>query len=371
MDSNPLLRLRSRGQSIWLDDIHRRMLTDGTLGRLIDGDGLAGLTSNPAIFAAAIMKHPEYTQAVAALLPRVANAMALYEAIVLEDITRAADLFRPTYDRSGGRDGFVSLEVSPHLAHDTQATITEGQRLWGRVERPNVMIKVPGTAEGLGAITALLAAGVNVNVTLLFSPTRYQAVAEAHLQGLEQRLARGGSLKSLASVASFFLSRIDTLVDRTLDEHAGQGRGEARALRGRAAIVCAARAYDNYQRAIDSARWRALAERGARPQRLLWASTSTKDARYSDVKYVEELIAPDTVNTLPLETLKAFRDHGKLGAGLEPHRAESGRVVRELGKLGIDLEQVAQQLEAEGVTKFVQPFDQLQQWLDAQRRGKA
>jgi len=368
MDTNPLLRLRARGQSIWLDDIHRRMLTDGSLAKLIQADGLAGLTSNPAIFAAAIMKHPEYAQVVAQLLPRVRNALELYEAIVLEDIGRAADAFRATYDGSGGRDGFVSLEVSPHLAHDTQGTISEGRRLWGRVERPNVMIKVPATQAGLGAITALLAEGVNVNVTLLFSATRYQAVADAHLAGLEQRLARGGTLSTLASVASFFLSRIDTLVDHSLDEHAGQGRGEARALRGRAAIACAARAYDTFKRVTDSPRWRALAERGARAQRLLWASTSTKDKAYSDVKYVEELIAAETVNTLPLETLNAFRDHGTLGAGLEPHRAEAARVVRELGKLGIDLEQVAQQLEAEGVTKFVQPFDQLQQWLDERRR---
>jgi transaldolase len=369
MDNNPLLRLRSRGQSVWLDDIHRRMLSDGSLARLIEEDGLAGLTSNPAIFAAAITQHPEYQATVAQLLPRVANSTELYEAIVLDDIGRAADLFRPVYDRAGGRDGFVSLEVSPHLANDTQATIAEGRRLWGRLERPNVMIKVPGTQAGLGAISALIGAGVNVNVTLLFSPARYQAVAEAYMSGLELRARGGGPLASIASVASFFLSRIDTLVDRTLDEHAGQGRGEARALRGRAATACAARAYDVFQRSKDSERWRALAAQGARPQRLLWASTSTKDPHYSDVKYVEELISAETVNTMPLQTIEAYREHGKGGAGLEPHRADAGRVVRELAKLGIDLEQVAQQLETEGVRKFVEPFDQLQQWLDERRRS--
>ncbi len=368
MDGNPLTRLRARGQSVWLDDIHRRMLTDGSLARMIETDGLAGLTSNPAIFAHAIMNHAEYRSAVAELLPKIARSTELYEAIVLDDIQRAADVFRPVYDRAEGGDGFASLEVSPHLAHDTAGTVAEARRLWGRLERQNAMIKVPGTPAGLAAIRSLIAEGVNVNVTLLFSPERYRQVAEAYLAGLEQRAQRGGELRHIASVASFFVSRIDTLVDRLLDEHAGQGRGEARALRGRSATTLAAKAYDVYREIVASERWRALARRGARPQRLLWASTSTKDSRYSDVKYVEDLVAAETVNTMPLETLAAYRDHGKGGAGLAAFREEATRVVRELATLGIDFASVARQLEEEGVRKFADPFDQLQRWLEERRK---
>jgi transaldolase len=368
MDGNALLKLRARGQSVWLDDIHRRMLSDGTLARMIESDGLAGLTSNPAIFANAIMKHPEYQPAVAELMPKAANSVELYEAIVIDDIRHVADLFRATYRRAEGADGFVSLEVSPHLAHDTQKSISEGRRLWGRLERENAMIKVPGTAPGLAAVRALIAEGVNVNVTLLFSPSRYRQVADAYLCGLEQRVQRGADIANVASVASFFLSRVDTLVDRLLDEHAGQGRGEARALRGRTATALASQAYAEYRELVNSERWRDLARRGARPQRLLWASTSTKDPRYSDVKYVEDLIAAQTVNTMPLETLAAYRDHGKGGAGLAAFQSETPRIMRELATLGINLDRVAQQLEDEGVRKFSEPFDQLQQWLQEQKR---
>jgi transaldolase len=368
MDGNPLLKLKARGQSVWLDDIHRRMLTDGTLARMIETDGLCGLTSNPAIFANAIMKHPEYQAAVAELMPKVAHSVELYESIVIDDIRHAADLFQPTYQRAERADGFASLEVSPHLAHETQATVSEGRRLWNRLERGNVMIKVPGTLEGLPAVRSLIAEGVNVNVTLLFSPSRYRQVADAYMAGLEQRVQRGADIRNIGSVASFFLSRIDTLVDRLLDEHAGQGRGEARALRGRSATAQASLAYEIYREIVASERWRDLARRGARPQRLLWASTSTKDPRYSDVKYVEDLIASETVNTMPLETLAAYRDHGKGGTGLSAFQSEAPRVVRELATLGIDLERVAQQLEQEGVRKFSEPFDQLQSWLEEQRK---
>jgi transaldolase len=367
MDGNPLLRLRERGQSVWVDDIHRRMLTDGTLVRMIEADGLSGLTSNPAIFANAIMTHVEYRPAVAELLPKVTHGTELYELIVIDDIRRAADLFRPVYQRTESSDGFVSLEVSPHLAHDTAGTVAEGRRLWGRLERNNVMIKVPGTPAGLAAIRSLIADGVNVNVTLLFSPERYRQVADAYLSGLEQRAQRGGDIRNIASVASFFLSRIDTLVDRLLDEHAGQGRGEARALRGRAATALAAKAYDLYREVVASERWRDLARRGAHPQRLLWASTSTKDPGYSDIKYVEDVIAAETVNTMPHETLSAYRDHGKSGAGLASFREEATRVMRELATLGIDLGKAMQQLEDEGVRKFAEPFDRLHRWLEEKR----
>ncbi len=368
MDGNPLLRLRARGQSVWLDDIHRRMLTDGTLVRMIEADGLSGLTSNPAIFANAIMTHAEYQSAVAELLPKVAHGIELYELIVIDDIRRAADLFQPVYRRAESSDGFVSLEVSPHLAHDTAGTVAEGRRLWRRLERDNVMIKVPGTPAGLAAVRSLIADGINVNVTLLFSPERYRQAADAYLSGLEQRAQRGGDIRNIASVASFFLSRIDSLVDRLLDEHAGQGRGEARALRGRAATALAAKAYDLYREVIASERWRDLVRRGAHPQRLLWASTSTKDPSYSDVKYVEDVIAAESVNTMPLETLSAYRDHGKGGAGLVAFREDATRVMRELSTLGIDLPKVMQQLEEEGVRKFAEPFDRLQRWLE-ERHG--
>ncbi|MGH8148583.1 MAG: transaldolase [Steroidobacteraceae bacterium] len=371
MDGNPLLKLRTRGQSVWLDDIHRRMLADGTLARMIETDGLAGLTSNPAIFAQAIMSHVEYKSSVAELLPRADRASELYEAIVLDDIRRAADLFEPVYRRAEGGDGFVSLEVSPHLAHDSQGTAAEGRRLWARLERGNVMIKVPGTPAGLAAIRVLTAEGVNVNVTLLFSPARYRQVAEAFMAGLEDRVARGAGIRDIVSVASFFLSRIDTAVDRLLDEHAGQGRGEARALRGRTAATLAAQAYDVYGSIVASERWRELARRGVRPQRLLWASTSTKDARYSDIKYVEDFVAIDTVSTQPFETLAAYRDHGKPGAGLAAAREDTPRVLRELAALGIDLDALTQQLEEEGVRKFLDPFDELQRWLEARRAGRA
>ena len=370
MDGNPLLRLASRGQSVWLDDIHRRILNDGTLARMIEEDGLAGLTSNPAIFAKAITQHAEYAAPVAELIPKLASSLELYEAIVIDDIRHAADIFRPVWERKQGGDGFASLEVSPHLARDTAGTIAEARRLWGRLERENVMIKVPGTLEGIPAIRTLIGEGINVNVTLLFSPERYQAVLDAYLAGLEQRAARGGDIRRLASVASFFLSRIDTLVDKQLDEHAGQGRGEARAIRGRTATALAARAYDHFREISNSPRWRALVERGARPQRLLWASTSTKDPRYSDIKYVEDLIASETVNTMPLETIAAYRDHGKGGPGLAAARDEAPRVLRELAALGIEVSTVAQQLEEEGIRKFAEPFDQLQQWLTDRRQGK-
>jgi transaldolase len=368
MDGNPILKLRARGESVWLDDIHRRMLADGTLARMIEADGLTGLTSNATIFAQAIIGQAEYRSAVAELAPTAASGVELYEAIVLDDVRRAADLFRPIHQRTEGADGFVCLELSPHLAYDAQGTIAEGRRLWGRLERTNAMIGVPGTCAGLAAARALVAEGINVNVTLLFSAFRYREAAEAYRAGIEDRMARGAPVRGVASVASLFVSRIDSLVDRLLDEHAGQGRGEARALRGRTAMAVAAEVYDAYRSIYASELWESLSRCGARPQRLLWASMSTKDARYSDVKYVEDLIAPQTVCTLPLETLAAFRDHGKAGPGLESMRAQAPRVLRELAALGVDLTQISARLEQEGVSKLIEPFDQLQRWLDEARR---
>lgn len=367
MATNPLVELHHLGQSIWLDDIGRKMLADGSLAKLITDDAVAGVTSNPSILAHSITSDPQYAQAIHELLPTVSGSMALYEALAIDDLRAAADLFRPLYDSMQGRDGFVSLEVSPHLAYDTAGSIEEGRRLWGRLARANAFIKIPGTEPGIAAIRQLITDGINVNVTLLFSPERYRAVAHAYCDGLEARLAGKKPVDRIASVASFFLSRIDSNVDPKLDKLAGSGQAAAKSLRGQAAIANAAHAYQIYEELIACARWQALAQAGARPQRLLWASTSTKDRAYSPVKYVEELIAPETVNTAPLETIDAYRRSGQPQLSLKRHLADSSRIRDGLGKLGIDLEEVAQELEAQGVRKFVEPFDQLQGWLQERR----
>jgi transaldolase len=366
---NPLLELHSLGQSIWLDDIGRKMLADGSLARLIKDDGIAGVTSNPSILAHSITSDPQYAQAIKDLLPKVAGSMELYETLAIDDLRAAADLFRPVYDSVQGRDGFVSLEVSPHLAYDTKGSVEEGRRLWGRLDRANAFIKIPGTEPGIAAIRQLITDGINVNVTLLFSPQRYRAVALAYIEGLEARVAAKKPIDRAASVASFFLSRIDSNVDPQLDKLATAGQAAARSLRGTAAIASAAHAYQIYEELIASPRWQTLVKAGARAQRLLWASTSTKDKAYSPVKYVEELIAPDTVNTAPLETINAYRQQGKPVLSLKRHLADSSNVRDGLGRLGIDLDEVALTLEKEAVRKFVEPFDKLQGWLE-ERRGK-
>jgi len=367
---NPLLELRKLGESVWLDDIGRGMLDDGSLARLIREDGLAGLTSNPSILAHSIMHEAIYAQRIARLLPSVSSAMALYEELALADLHDAAALLRPLYDSASGGDGFVSLEVSPHLADDSAGSLDEAQRLWKRLGIPNAFIKIPGTEAGLPVIRELIARGVNVNVTLLFSPERYRAVARAYRDGLARRVDEGKPVANVASVASFFLSRIDTAVDRLLDALASRGQPAARALRGKAAIASACRAYEIYEEAIAEPAWEALTARGARPQRLLWASTSTKDPAYSPIKYVEELVVPGTVNTMPLETLNTYRRLGRPELTLERHLAEASDAREGLERLDVDLEAVAQQLEREGVAKFVEPFDQLQKWLEDRRRGQ-
>jgi len=367
---NPLLELRKLGESVWLDDISRGMLEDGSLARLIHDDGVAGLTSNPAIFANSMMHDPKYAEPIAQLLPTVSSAMALYEELALEDLRDAASLLRPLYESSAGGDGFVSLEVSPHLAYDGPASLREAHRLWQRLKLPNALIKIPGTEAGLPVIRDLIAAGVNVNVTLLFSPERYRAVAQAYSDGLAARVEAEQPLERIASVASFFLSRIDTAVDKVLDGLAAHGQPAARALRGKAAIASACRAYEIFEETIAGEQWQALAARGARPQRLLWASTSTKDPSYSPVKYVEELVVPGTVNTMPLETLNTYRRIGRPELRLERHIAEGSDAREGLERLDVDLESIAQQLEREGVAKFIEPFDKLQQWLEDKRRSQ-
>lgn len=352
---NPLLQLRRLGQSLWVDDIRRVWLADGTVRRWIDDDGIAGITSNPAIFEKSISGGDEYREAVARLAAQGVAAMQVYEALALEDVRAAADLFAPVHRQSSGQDGFVSLEVSPLLADDTSGTVSEARRLWQAFDRPNAMIKVPATAAGLPAIRQLIADGINVNVTLIFGLRRYAEVVEAFLAGLEQRLDRDLPV-SVASVASFFISRIDTEVDARLDALATPA---ARALRGDVAIASARLAYEMFQHWTAEARWRRLAARGALPQRLLWASTSTKDPAYDALKYVEALAGAQTVNTLPRATLEAYRMRGQPTVRLLDDLDMARSCLRQLHELGIDPEVVATQLEREGVRKFVEPFDRL------------
>lgn len=356
LPSNRLRSLEALGQSLWLDYIGRALLTGGELERLIRDDGISGITSNPAIFEKAITQHAEYDADIALLARRGLAAQAIYETLAIEDVCRAADLLRGVYESSSRRDGYVSLEVSPQLSYDTAATVAEAKRLWSRVARPNLMIKVPATGAGLPAIRQLIAAGINVNVTLLFGVVRYRAVAESYLAGLEDRLANGGAIDHIASVASFFLSRIDTLVDRFLDRG---NRAQARELRGQTAIASASLAYQEYLGLVRSARWQALAAHGAHTQRLLWASTSTKDPAYNDIMYVEALIGPDTINTLPPETLAAYRDHGNPALRLEEHLHMTRDLPGQLAALGLDLDMVSDELERQGVQKFIEPYERL------------
>ena len=355
MPSTPLHRLRALGQSIWLDDIQRRWLTHGELAHLI-AEGVSGVTSNPAIFAAAITNGSDYVPAMAALAKQPLNSDQRVEALVQEDICLAADLLAPIYTASGGRDGYVSLEVSPRLAHDPTLTVLEAQRLWGLVARPNLMIKVPATVAGLIAIRRLIAAGINVNATLIFSVARYLKVADAYLTGLEDRLRAGSPIDQLCSVASFFISRIDSLVDTRID---ALPEADAHGLRGRTAIACARLAYRKYQGLVSGERWRALAERGGQPQRLLWASTATKNKAYPEVLYVDALIGPDTVNTMPLATLRAYRERGQPATRITDDLAGCLALIEQLARLGIDLDEVARRLEEEGVAKFLAAYEDL------------
>src|SRR5438034_50708 len=337
---------------------------------IMEWANIAGFEVSPAIFAHSMMTDPQYGQPIAQLLSTGSSSLALYEELAIEDLHAAAALLRPLYDHASGADGFVSLEVSPHLAYDGPGSLAEARRLWQRLRLPNALIKIPGTEASLPVIRDLIAAGINVNVTLLFSPERYRAVAHAYMEGLSARAAAGQPLSRVASVASFFLSRIDTAVDRLLDGLAARGQPAARTLRGKAAIASACRAYEIHEQMIATAQWQALAARGARPQRLLWASTSTKDPGYGPIKYVEELVVPNTVNTMPLETLNAYRRLGRPELRLERHIAEGCDAREGLERLDVDLEAVAAQLEREGVRKFIEPFDRLQQWLEERRRGR-
>jgi transaldolase / glucose-6-phosphate isomerase len=362
---NPLKELLNYGQSMWLDYIRRDLFTTGKLQQLISDDGLRGMTSNPAIFEKAIADSSLYDDMLKSLASRTdLDTTGRYEQIAIRDIQDAADALRPVYEASKFRDGYVSLEVSPYLARKTKETMDEARRLWKTVSRDNVMIKVPGTAEGIPAIRQLIGEGININVTLLFAQEVYEQVAEAHVAGVEDLAARGGNLKKIAGVASFFISRIDTLVDSMLNERlktASDTNQQAllKSLLGKVAIANGKLTYQRYQKLFGGPRWQALAAKGAQTQRVLWASTSTKNPNYRDVIYVEELIGPDTVNTMPPATIDAFRDHGLLRNSLMEDIPGAQKAMADLARAGISMKEVTDKLTDDGVKLFADAFDKL------------
>jgi transaldolase len=368
---NALLGLQKYGQSVWLDFIRRNIILNGDLQKLIDQDGLRGITSNPSIFEKAIGGSNDYTDLLTQLGKQGLPTGEIYERIVVRDIQDSADKLLPVYKSTNRRDGYVSLEVSPTLARDTQGTIEEARRLWKAVNRPNIMIKVPGTPEGVEPVRRLTSEGLNINITLLFAQEAYVAVAEAYLDGLEAALKAGKDISGIASVASFFVSRIDTLADSTIDERLKTAKGAdaqlLESLRGKVAIANAKQAYRYYQQMIESPRWKALAAKGAQTQRLLWASTSTKNPKYRDVLYIEELIGPDTVNTIPPATMDAFRDHGVLRRTLDTDLAAADKTMSDLGKAGISMKQVTGKLLDDAIRLFDDAFTQLHQVVEQKR----
>ena len=363
--TNPLKALLDYGQSMWLDYIRRDLLTTGKLKTMIEDDGLRGMTSNPSIFEKAIGESHLYDDLLKSLASRPdLNATSRYEQIAIRDIQDAADALKPVYESSKFRDGYVSLEVSPLLALKTQETIDEGRRLWKTVNRENVMIKVPGTAEGLPAIRQLISEGININVTLLFAQEVYEKVAEAYIAGLEDLAKKGGNLKKMAGVASFFISRIDTLVDSLIEDKLkatkdAQQQTLLKNLLGKVAIANGKLTYQRYQRIFSGPRWEALASKGAQTQRVLWASTSTKNPAYRDVMYVEELIGPDTVDTMPPATIDAFREHGRLRNSLTEDVVGAQKVMDDLAKAGISIKEVTTKLTDDGVKLFADAFHKL------------
>ena len=363
MEANRVKKIHDFDQSIWLDFIDRKIMRTGELQKLIDEDGVRGITSNPAIFEKAISSSSDYDEDVKTLAKEKPDNEDLFYAMAIKDIQAAADLFLPLYNEEvKGADGYVSLEVSPLLAKDTEGTIKQARELWKLVDRKNVMIKIPGTAEGLPAIKTAISEGININVTLLFGLPRYEEVTEAYISGLEQRLAANQPIDQIASVASFFLSRIDVMVDPLLEE---KGKSE---LKGEVAIASAKKAYEICKNVFSSDRFKKLEEKGAKPQRLLWASTGSKDPAFSDVKYVEALIGPKTVNTIPMETLEAFRDHGNAEDRLESDLEKATSTLSELKSIGINIDEITQKLEDEGVEKFNKPYHKLMDAIETQRK---
>jgi transaldolase len=366
---NNIQKLAELRQSIWIDNIQRKMLTGGGLQAMID-EGLLGMTSNPSIFEKAIGGSSDYDEAMRPLVAQGATAEQIYDALTIEDVGMAADIFRPVFDRTQGQDGYVSIEVSPKLAHDTAGTLADARRLWQTLKRPNVMIKIPATQAGLPAIEQALVDGINVNVTLMFSMNHYVAVAETYLRALEARAQAGQPIEHAASVASFFVSRVDTLLDAKLEQIVkaeGPNAGLASSLLGRAAVANSQLVYGKYLELFGGDRFKALAAKGARPQRVLWASTSTKNPKYLDVLYVDTLIGPDTVNTVPPETYLAILNHTVVERTVDRDLEAARQVVDVLKAIGFDLNEVGEQLSVEGVDKFSKSFDGLLKVIEQKR----
>jgi transaldolase len=355
MGTNTIKQLLTEGQSVWQDDISRDMLQSGLLKQRIDEIGVRGVTSNPSIFQKAIAAGSAYDEDIKGLLSQGKSPEEIFVAVAVQDIQDACDLFRDIYDASEGQDGYVSIEVAPSLARDTDGTIANARELWSLVDRPNLMVKVPGTKEGVPAIQTLLTEGLNINITLLFSIANYEAVAEAYVAALEARQAAGQPIDRIASVASFFVSRVDTLADQKLDALGAEGES----LKGKVAVANAQLAYESFQNIFQSERFARLAASGARVQRPLWASTGTKNKAYSDVLYVETLIGPDTVNTMPVATIEAFLDHGTVARTVDASYAEAHKVFEDLAATGISIDEITAQLESEGIDTFVKSFDDL------------
>ena len=371
--TNALLELGALGQSVWLDDIDREHLRTGLFEQLITQDGLSGATGNPTIFEHSIDHGTAYDEQMRQLIAQGKDAQAIYENLAMTDVRQVADLLRPLYERTGGQDGFVSIEVSPYLAHDTEGTLGEVRRFWQSIDRPNLMVKIPSTPAGIPAIRQALAEGININITLIFSIENYLQVAQAYLGALEERLAAGQDISRIASVASFFVSRLDVLVDQLLVNQIKASNDLARqqqltVLQGKAAIANARLAYQEFHRLFNGPRFVTLKQHGARVQRPLWASTSTKNPAYRDVLYVEELIGPETVNTMPLTTIDSFREHGRVRLSLEEHLAEAQAELAALEQAGIHYSQVTRQLQEEGVQKFIDSFQKLFACLDKKRQ---
>jgi transaldolase len=369
LGSRPLKRLRELGQSVWLDYMRRDLYTTGQLDRLIREDGLRGMTSNPTIFQKAIEGTDLYDAQIRSAARWGLEPAAIFESLAVEDVRSAADVFRPVYEATGGDDGFVSIEVRPQLAHETEASIVEARRLWKECGRPNVMVKIPATREGLEAIRRCVSEGINVNVTLLFSVPRYREVMEAFLSGVEERIAASKPADRLRSVASFFVSRVDTLVDAKLDRIAALGADGPKAflawrLRGKLAIANARLAYQAFREVFSSARFRALARKGVQLQRPLWASTSAKAPAYPALYYVEALVAPDSIDTMPPETLEAYRDHGDPRIRIDQDLPRARAAFRQLGELGLDEEALFRDLEEEGIRKFIESYEAISRSIE-------
>jgi transaldolase len=371
--TNPLLELKALGQSVWLDDIDRGQLRSGLFGRLVNEDGITGATGNPTIFEHSITHDTTYDEQIQHLLREGKAPKEIYEALAMTDVQMVADLLRPTYERTNGQDGFVSIEVSPYLAQDTEGTLSEVRRFWKTIDRPNLMVKIPATPAGIPAIHQALAEGININITLIFSIENYRQVAEAYLGALEERLAADKGISHISSVASFFVSRVDVLVDNLLEDKLKAAGGSAqqqklKALEGKAAIANARLAYQEFKRLFGGSRFAALKQRGARVQRPLWASTGTKNPAYRDVLYVEELIGSDTVNTMPLTTIERFHDHGRVRLSIEDQLREAKARLAALAGVAISYDQVTRLLQEEGVQKFIDSFHKLFECIDNKRK---